>query len=455
MQRTLLFKLLAIAGLTLLIAIAVAMIQSTIGERARFREEAVQSIANDSVRQQIVAGPVLVIPYDDEYEELAKADEGGKRAVVTQVAHRRLLVFPNQLSIGGRIDTYRRYRGIHQVLVYLGQYAFSGDFALPVLAELPRTTPQSRIRVGKARIALGVEDVRGIHNIPQLEFNGARSDFRQGTGLDGISGMHAEIGTLALAEPVRARFSFSLGLDGIESLRVVPVGLNNRVQLASNWAHPQFAGQFLPSPRQRVINAQGFSASWDVSALATNAQQQMREIERGSPGPAAGLAGLDSFSVAFIEPVNVYMLAGRAAKYGLLFVALTFGGFFVFEVLKRLPIHPIQYLLVGLALALFFLLLVSLSEHMAFALAYLVASAACIALIGFYLSHVLGDWRRGIGFGTGLTLLYSALYGILISEDNALLLGSLLLFAVLAGVMILTRKVNWNAIGAAPSVAER
>jgi inner membrane protein len=387
---------------------------------------------------------VLVIPYDDEYEELANPDEGAKRAVVTQVAHRRFVVFPNQLSIGGRIDTDRRYRGIHQVLVYSGQHAFSGDFLLPALAELPRATPQSRIRLGKARIALGIEDVRGIHNIPQLEF-------RQGTGLDGISGMHADVGVLALGEPARARFSFSLGLDGIESLRVVPVGLNNRVQLTSNWAHPQFAGQFLPSPRQRVVNAQGFSASWEVSALATNAQQQLREIERGAQGRPAGLAGLDSFSVAFIEPVNVYVLAGRAAKYGLLFVALTFGGFFVFEVLKRLPIHPIQYLLVGLALALFFLLLVSLSEHMAFALAYLLASAACIALIGFYLSHVMGDWRRGLGFGTALTLLYGALYGILISEDNALVLGSLLLFAVLAGVMVATRKVNWYAIGTVPA----
>lgn len=451
MQRTLLFKLLAIAGLTFLIAIAVGMIQSTIGERAHFRDEAVASIANDSVRQQIVAGPVLVIPYDDEYEERASPDDGGKRAVVTQVAHRRFVVFPNQLSIGGRIDTDRRHRGIHQVLVYSGQHAFSGDFLLPALAELPRATAQSRLRIGKARIALGIEDVRGIHNIPQLEFNGVKSDFSQGTGLDGITGMHADVGALALAEPVRARFSFSLGLDGIESLRVVPVGLNNRVQLSSNWAHPQFAGQFLPSPRERVINAQGFSASWEVSALATNAQQQLREIERAAPGRVAGLAGLDSFSVAFIEPVNVYVLAGRAAKYGLLFVALTFGGFFVFEVLKRLPIHPIQYLLVGLALALFFLLLVSLSEHMAFALAYLLASAACIALIGFYLSHVLGDWRRGIGFGTALTLLYGALYGILASEDNALVLGSLLLFAVLAGVMVATRKVNWYAIGTVPA----
>lgn len=451
MQRTLFFKILAIAGLTLLIGIAVAMIQATIGERAKFRQEVVASIANDSVRQQVIAGPVLVIPYDDEFEEVAPPEADGKRPVATKVVQRRFLVFPNQLSIGGRIDTDRRYRGIHQVLVYSGQHEFSGDFVLPVLSDLPRAMPQSRIRVGKAQIALGIEDVRGIHNIPQIVFNGNKADFRQGTGLDGISGMHAEIGALPLAEPVRARFAFSLGLDGIESLRVVPVGLNNRVQLASNWAHPQFAGQFLPSPRQRVINAQGFSAAWDVSALATNAQQQLRDIDRGAQGRVANLAGLDSFSVAFIEPVNVYSLAGRAAKYGLLFVALTFGGFFVFEVLKRLPIHPIQYLLVGLALALFFLLLVSLSEHIAFALAYLLASAACIALIGFYLSHVLGDWRRGLGFGSALTLLYGALYGILISEDNALVLGSLLLFAVLAGVMVATRKVNWYTIGSAPA----
>lgn len=153
--------------------------------------------------------------------------------------------------------------------------------------------------------------------------------------------------------------------------------------------------------------------------------------------------------MAFIEPVNVYSLADRATKYGILFVALTFAAFFVFEILRRLPIHPIQYLLVGLALALalFFLLLESVSEHIDFVLAYVVASAACTGMIGFYLSYVHHDWRRGMGFGAALAVLYCALYGRLISENNALMLGSFLLFAVLAAMMVVTRKVDWCQVG--------
>ena len=152
---------------------------------------------------------------------------------------------------------------------------------------------------------------------------------------------------------------------------------------------------------------------------------------------------IDTFNVSFIEPVNIYSQAERAVKYGLLFVSLTFAAFFLFEVLKQLPIHPIQYLLVGLAMAIFFLLLVSLSEKISFILAYLSASLACIVLIGFYLSHVLRDWKRGFGFGCGLTVLYGILFGLLQSESNALIMGSILLFSVLSAVMVITRKVDW------------
>ncbi|MFP5390042.1 MAG: cell envelope integrity protein CreD [Gammaproteobacteria bacterium] len=452
MQKNLMYKIVAIVGLTLLIVIALAMIESTIRERARFRDQAVASIATESVRQQVIAGPVLVISYDDEFEAPEAAD--GKTTMVTQVVHRKHLVFPNQLSVNGTVDTDRRHRGIHQVLVYTSLQKFSGDFTLPTLSELPRAKQDSRVRVGMARVALGIEDVRGIRNIPQIDFDGAKLEFGQGSSLDGLPrGMHADVGVLPLAQARRVNFAFTLGLDGIEKLDLVPFGNNNKVNLRSNWAHPQFGGRFLPSPRERVINDKGFEATWDISSLATSAQQQLRKLDASASEHAPTLAGLDSFSVGFIEPVNVYSLAERAAKYGLLFVGLTFGGFFVVEILKRLQIHPIQYLLVGLALALFFLLLVSLSEHIAFWLAYLVASLECIVLIGFYLSFVLRDWTRGFGFGAGLTLLYSALYGILISEDNALVLGSLLLFAVLAAVMVATRKVDWYAIGRSEAAA--
>jgi inner membrane protein len=177
---------------------------------------------------------------------------------------------------------------------------------------------------------------------------------------------------------------------------------------------------------------------WRISSLASEAQAQLRQREQSSGQEGNAMPALDTIQAAFIAPVNVYSMADRATKYGLLFVALTFAAFFLFEVMKRLPIHPVQYLLVGLALA-----LVSLSEHYAFVASYLAASAACIVLIGYYLAHVLRDWKRGLGFGGALCGLYGILFGLLNSENNALMLGAILLFAVLAAIMVATRKVDW------------
>jgi inner membrane protein len=173
------------------------------------------------------------------------------------------------------------------------------------------------------------------------------------------------------------------------------------------------------------------------SCLAAATQQQI----------VAGDQNVDTMNVSLLTPIDPYKLSDRAIKYGILFVLLTFGGFFLFEMMKQLPIHPVQYLLVGLGLAIFFLLLISFSEHTPFSVAYGLASAASIGLLTFYLSYVLRSVGRGLGFGALLTALYAAVYGLLISEDNALILGSLLLFAVLAGVMVVTRKVDWYQSG--------
>ena len=453
MQKMLLFKILAILGLTGLICMPLSMIEHTIQERSEFRSEAVASIAADSVREQTLIGPILILPYTDDYSE-TRTGTDGKTEVVSQSVQRQKFIFPNELRVEGKIDLDKRYRGIHQVLVYSGEHKIDGDFVLPVADDLPRANATSKLRFGKPRIALGIEDVRGIRNVPDVDVDGVKVRFEQGSGLGALpTGLHAKLTPFALTEAATIKFAFRLGLDGIERQHFVPVGNNNTVTIASPWPHPQFSGRFLPSPRTRTIGPDGFKATWAISSLSTSAQQQILERESAA-AKEAGYGGIDRFSVGFIEPVNVYSLAERATKYGVLFVALTFAAFFMFEILKRLPIHPVQYLLVGLALALFFLLLVSLSEHIAFAQAYLAAGAACIALLGFYLSYVLRDWRRGVGFATGLTMLYGALYGLLMSENNALAMGSLLLFVLLAAVMVATRKVDWYQIGRADPVPE-
>ncbi|WP_162301484.1 cell envelope integrity protein CreD, partial [Cognatilysobacter segetis] len=242
-----------------------------------------------------------------------------------------------------------------------------------------------------------------------------------------------------------------LQLAGAESLAVVPIGKRNRIDLASTWRHPSFQGL---SPWRSRIDATGFRAQWQVASVATDAQRQYLAGRGTVPfgDPSAARAdpgvGVDTLGVVLADPVDAYTQADRATKYGVLFVVLTFVGFFMFELVKQVRIHPIQYGLVGLALVIFFLLLVSLSEHVAFGLAYLAASVACIGLIGFYLSAVLRSAARGTAFAAMLALLYAALYGLLISEDNALVLGAGLLFAILAGIMIVTRRVDWYRLGA-------
>ncbi len=445
MQKPLLFKTVIIAVLMLLLVVPLMLIKSTVTERMTYRDEAVRSIAADSVREQTLVGPVLVIPYTEEYEEQAQ-----KRTV-----SKRFLVFPNELLIKGSIDTDRRNRGIHKVLVYAGQYAIEGDFTLPGQDGIPHDKPQSQLTLGTPFLALSIDDIRGIRDIPKMNWGGKQIEFQQGSGLLSFkNGLHAKLGMPDMKEASNIKFSFNLGLDGIERQQFVPVAKNNQVALKSNWPHPQFGGRFLPSPKTRRTDDNGFSATWNISALASNTQQQLTRLEQAQNEAnatavrvAASATDLDRFGVGFIEPVNVYSQMDRAIKYGLLFIALTFTAFFVFEILKELPIHPVQYLLVGLALALFFLLLLSLSEHIDFIRAYLAASTACIALIGFYLAHVLRNWRRSFGFCCALTLLYGALYGLLCSESNALAMGSILLFGVLAALMIATRKVDWYQIG--------
>lgn len=457
MQKTLLIKALIVFGLMLLIGLPLLMIQETIKERMQFRQEAVDSIAADSVREQTLIGPILVIPYVEQYDERVdiatdkdvKGSAPARTEVQRRIMQRRLLVYPNNLLQEGTIETDRRYRGIHQVLVYSGQHAFKGDFTIPSLEQLPRKVPDARITAGQPFVALSIEDVRGIRNIPKIDWGGRQIEFEQGTDLFAFrSGLHAPLGAMPLAAPQQVKFSFELGLDGIERQHFVPVAKNTQVVLKSNWPHPQFGGRFLPSPKYRQIDANGFVVEWGISALASDAQRQISAIEAELKVPdRAPLGQVDRFSVGFIEPVNVYSQSDRATKYGLLFVALTFAAFLIFEILKSLPIHPVQYLLVGLALVIFFLLLVGLAEHIAFWMAYVIASAACIVLTSFYLTYVLRSAGRAIGFGVALTMLYGALYGLLNSESNALVMGSILLFAVLAAVMVVTRKIDWYQVG--------
>ncbi|MFZ6818936.1 cell envelope integrity protein CreD [Undibacterium sp. Ji22W] len=462
MQKTLFIKSLTVGLLMLIIGIPLMMIENTINARLQFRNEAVRSIAADSVGQQSLLGPILVIPYSEHYEEEEIIDSGTKRSVIRQrVLTKRLFVFPNTLKMQSNIDTDQRYRGIHKVLVYNSLHKLNGSFHLPDQSAFVREKAASRLQFDTPFVSLGLSDTRGLKNVPTIAWDGRNYEFQQNSQLHYFKqGLHAPLEKLDLSITRDIDFEFDLSIDGIEQFALIPIAKNNQITVRSKWQHPQFFGRFLPSPKDRKIDVNGFNATWNISSLSSDAQQQFLATQccqaaekpasanvDGLVTPAQNVGQIDSFGVAFIEPVNIYSQSNRAIKYGLLFVALSFSAFFLFEILKQLPIHPVQYALVGLALVLFFLLLVSLSEHIQFIWAYAISSFACLSLISFYLCYALRSWQRGIGFGAALSLLYGALFGLLQSENNALILGSILLFCVLAAIMLVTRKVDWYQVG--------
>ncbi|TES66285.1 cell envelope integrity protein CreD [Burkholderia cepacia] len=445
MNRVLLFKFAITALLALLILIPLQMVQSIVHERSAYRMDALQSIWSSYAGPQTVSGPVLVVPYTEVTRVRDETPAGGATKTSLRSETRRLLVFPKTLNVDGTLTTSVRYRGIHKALVYELTSRLTGTLALPDLKKLPQADGHVSFKVDNAYVAIGIGDIRGLTAQPDLRIGGARFDVEQGTRLDSLrQGVHANVDLAALAEAGAGAgavvpFSIDLPLRGAESVAFAPVGDQNDFSLKSTWPHPSFDGAFLPN--NRTVDARGFTGNWRVTSFNTKAREQ---IATGN-----GDSAIETASVSMIEPVNVYLQAERATKYGALFVMLTFASFFMYELVKRLRIHPIQYTLVGLSLALFFLLLLSLSEHIAFAYAYLAASGACIGLLGFYLSFVLHSVKRGAVFSALLAVLYAALYGLLLSEDNALMLGSLLLFAILAGIMTLTRRVDWYSLGAA------
>jgi inner membrane protein len=451
----LILKALIVFGLTIAILVPLVMINGTIGERQRYHQQAVQAIAQRSAGAQAIAGPVLVVPYVDLVDVEEKNDRGQVLRVVKQEQPGQWVFFPESMDMRGAIVPKSKFLGIHEVRTY----ELGGAIVADIRAKIPQDeTPKSPRTIGRPYLNYGIADVRGLQGLPQLQIGGREYKLARGLGDQNGSGLHLMLDAPQPGDKIALDTRFKFALQGTEALAVMPLGQRNRIELSSKWPHPQFNGSF--PARTQSVSAQGFSGVWEVSSLASNAQAQYLAGKKLPDVSAIGLSSsyreggvvaggeIDAVSVSLVDPVNIYSQADRASKYGILFVVLTFVGFFMFELIKRLRIHPIQYGLVGLALAIFFLLLIALSEHIDFGLAYLIASAACIGLLGFYVSHVLGSLLRGLGFATMIATLYAALYGLLISEDNAMVMGAGLLFAILAAIMIVTRKVDWYALAA-------
>ncbi|MEP7154546.1 MAG: cell envelope integrity protein CreD [Betaproteobacteria bacterium] len=436
MQKKLLLRVVLIALLMLMLLLPLGLIRGVVSERQQLQQQVENTVASSFAGTQRMTGPLLVIPYV-EREIVIVSDDKGRQTPRNVDSQRRLVVVPALLSYDGTVDVEEKYKGIYKTLVYQTKGVWKAQFNVP--ANLGRDVDPALLTMGNAHLSFGLSDVRGLGRSPKITWSGRELPAVSGSKLDVLGdGLHADIGALSTRDAQRYEVTANVDLAGTRALAFAPIGETTVVQLRAAWPHPNFGGRFLPQSKQ--IDEKGFSAHWEISHLASKNGDL---VQRGTKESQA----LETFDVAFVEPVNIYQQAERAVKYGVLFVALTFAAFFLFETLKDLRIHPLQYGLVGMALAVFFLLLVSLSEHISFLYAYLAASTACVLLIGYYLSFVLGGWRRGAAFALQLAMLYAVLYGLLLSEDNALMLGSLLLFLVLAAIMVLTRRINWYQLG--------
>ena len=433
----LLLRFLTVGGLVLLLLVPLSMIRETISERQTFRTQAIARVTQSAAGAQRLVGLLRVLSWTDSQRVEFTDDKGNKQTRIDKTSD-ELIQTPLTLTVNGELVPDTRRIGLHEVRVY--------EWRARLTATFDDRVPQQAVNVTREYatpyLVFGLADVRGLVGTSNLRIDGKSVKLQPGTRnlAQRFGGVHASLPSIVATTVGGKRIDMDFALAGTESLSIAPIADNNRIAMTSRWPHPLFGGRFLP--RTRTVTDKGFSARWDISSLASDAQAQLR---RGAG--LTGASSLDSLQVDLVDPVNVYSQADRASKYGILFIVLTFVGFALFELIKRLPIHPLQYLLVGLALAIFFLLLLSLSEHIAFWHAYGVSAIACIGLQGFYLSHVLHSRGRALAFAAMLSTLYGVLYGLLVSEDNALLMGSLLLFGILAVIMWITRKVDWYELG--------
>jgi inner membrane protein len=450
MNRVLFLKAATIGLLVLLLLVPLSLIEATIAGRAAWRMQVQDDIAATHAGPQVVAGPVLVLPYVETTTTVSPARRDTDPAVATRRVERFVLAFPAELVVDGDIEVELRRRGIHQVPVWRAKaLELTGRFEPVALPEPPPAAAGTTVAIvpGEPYVSFSVSDLRGFVSTPSIELAGERHAFepRAAPPFDGPA-VRASVDPKLLATGAPIEFRLRSDLAGMRELSIVPLGGETRVALRSNWPHPSFGGRFLPIDRE--VAEEGFRARWSVPAIATRARSALVSVEPTAGGAARVPATpSDAFGVRLVDPVDIYAQATRATKYGVLFVVLTFGAFWLFEALRAVPIHPMQYGFVGAALAIFFLLLLALSEHLPFAAAYGTAAVACVLLVTAYLSPVLGGRRAAAFFGAGLAALHGVLYSVLQLEDTALLCGTLLMFFALAAAMLASRRIDWTRFG--------
>jgi inner membrane protein len=443
-------KILVIAAVVLALMLGLGLIQGVVKDRQTFRSAAVASIGSS----QILTGPFIHTACTESWDVAVKIENDTKRE-----ERRRdfmLVALPESLTVTSNAGIDQRARGLHQVNTFNLKTQISAKWVNLETLKAVQTVKDSRMNCGAPIVMVSVSDSNGIRSAT-LVLNGTVQVLKPGTFHPRYPrGVHAMLPDAVRSQKEPLSIDIQLELLGTEKLSIVPVGGTTQIRMQSNWPHPSFAGAFLPS--ERTVSKEGFDATWRISSLATTVSESLLAgrgfcaFDNDTHNEKAQ-GCVETLKVSFIDPINAYSLSDRATKYGLLFVVLTFVAVGLFELMKRLRVHPVQYFLVGSAICIFFLLLVSLSEHLGFNMAYLTAASACVLLLMYYAIYMLGSVWRGLPFGAGMGLLYGLLFMLLQQEQRALPIGAVALFIVLASVMVLTRKVNWYGLTDAPAQA--
>ena len=432
-SRSASFKVAIVALLTLVLLIPLGMIRNVIADRQTNAAAAALDIRNLWGGDQTVTGPVLKLPYevmDETVYGLSYVDE------------RFVYLLADQLFVKADVATEVRYRGMHKVPVYSSNIIITGRIDFAVLESLGISIDQ--IRWPGAELFIGLSDPTVLSKTPVVTVDAGEVSFAAGgNGIDGLaSQLSAALGRVLNASQAQVplKFEVSLAFNGSGSLQFLPLAENAEITMSANWSSPSFTGRQLPALRE--IRDDGFEATWHSTRIGRQLPPAWIRTE-----DIRSFATQSAFGARFLQTVSLYQVTERSTKYAVLIVGLTFVAYFLMEIVANLKLHPLQYLLVGLANTLFYLLLLSLSEHVGFDVAYILSAAASTTLIAGYSAAILQRRIRAFLMVAVLTALYAFLYLTLKAENLALLAGSIGLWIALAVVMYLTRGINWYADG--------
>lgn len=444
-------KFFIIGFLTLIMLIPLVFVQGVVNERQSYNRSARQDISRSWGGRQNTMGPILVVPYQVQYQDDKKK------------SHRKTkyhFVLPETLNINGELTPETRRRGIYEAMLYRSNMSLQGQFPSVTLKDiqaLNHTESPENIRWQDSFLALNIQDLKGLSSKQFASSAKVNLTIEPGQLYSGLKIPLSNLKNTFSPSSIQSfPFSINLTLRGSEQWHVHPVGKTTTVSLSSPWPSPSFDGTFLPV--KRTVDKEGFTAEWDVSYFARQFPQQWQDDTLSELGrvpsdnqPSSSAykhyeqsISASGFGVSLFNPVDFYTQVERVIKYGILFFALTFLTFFIIELVANVRVHLFQYVLVGLALSLFYLLLLALSEIIGFNMAYLIAAIAIIGLITYYTSGFIQQKKQLLIVTTILSALYLYLFTLLRLEDYALLFGSLGLFVALAILMGVTRNMNWN-----------